>query len=41
MGIDTETLRRHFASLTDDALAKIKRDDLVEAGRIVYDDEVS
>ncbi|HYL79030.1 MAG TPA: hypothetical protein VEU96_32870 [Bryobacteraceae bacterium] len=40
MGIDTEQLRRHYGSLSDDALAAIKREDLVDVARDVYDEEV-
>ncbi|HXP85319.1 MAG TPA: hypothetical protein VN841_11405 [Bryobacteraceae bacterium] len=37
---DPEFLRRHYASLTDEALRAIHRADLVEAAQQCYDDEL-
>ena len=39
--IDIEYLRRHYADLSDDALAEIAREDLVEAARRCYDEEAA
>jgi hypothetical protein len=39
--IDLEYLRRHYADLSDEALREIDRDDLVEAARRCYDEEVA
>ena len=41
MRIDTEDLRRNYASLTDEALEAIDRSELVDAARKVYDEEVA
>jgi hypothetical protein len=40
MPVDPEYLCQHYASLSDEALAAIDRDDLVEQARRYYDDEV-
>jgi hypothetical protein len=40
MAIDTEYLRRHYASLSDEALHDIDRDELVEEARKCYDAEM-
>ncbi len=39
MAIDVESLRRHFADLSDEALEEIDRNDLVEAARRCLDEE--
>jgi hypothetical protein len=39
MKIDTEYLRQHYASLSDDALAALNRDELVEAAQACFDQE--
>jgi hypothetical protein len=39
MPVDLEYLRRHYASLSDEALLEIDRSDLVEAARKCYDEE--
>jgi hypothetical protein len=39
LAIDREYLRQHYASLSDEALAAVERDDLVEAAQKVYDEE--
>ena len=39
MQIDPEYLRRHYASLSDDALASVNRNDLVDAARNCLDEE--
>ena len=41
MRIDSEDLRRHYASLADEELAAIDAEDLTEAARAVYDAEVA
>ncbi len=41
MPIDLNYLRRHYASLSDDALQEIDAADLVEEARRIYDDEVA
>ena len=41
MKIDTDYLRQHYAELSDEALREIDRDDLVEAARSCYDEEVA
>jgi hypothetical protein len=39
--IDLEGLRRHYASLTDEALREIDRTELVDQARACYDEELS
>jgi hypothetical protein len=41
MQLDTEFLRRHYAEMSDAELQEIGRDDLVEAARKIYDEEVA
>ena len=41
MRIDSEDLRRHYASLDDEELAAIDADDLTETARAVYDAEAA
>jgi hypothetical protein len=41
MELDTEFLRRHYAAMPDEELREINRDDLVEAARRIYDEEVA
>jgi hypothetical protein len=41
MSIDLNALRRHFAGLSDEALAEIDRSELVEAARQCYDQELA
>ncbi len=41
MKIDTDQLRRHFASLSDEALMAVNREDLVDAAQAIYDEEVA
>lgn len=41
MKIDAEDFRRHYASLSDEALLAMETDDLVEVARQCYDEEVS
>ena len=41
MPIDPADLRRHYASLTDEALLEIERDELVDAAQHIYDDELA
>ena len=41
MKIDPVYLKRHYASLSDDALLALDRDDLVEAARQIYDAEIT
>ena len=41
MRIDSEDLRRHYASLADEELAAIDTESLTEAARAVYDAELS
>jgi len=41
MKIDTDYLRRHYAELSDEALADIDRNELVEAAQKCYDEEVA
>ncbi len=41
MKIDPVYLKRHYTSLSDDALLAVDRDDLVEAARAIYDAEVA
>jgi hypothetical protein len=40
MQLDTEYLRRHYASLSDEELHAMDRADLVEAAQRIYDEEV-
>jgi hypothetical protein len=39
LAIDREYLRQHYASLSDEALAALDRNDLVEAAQKLYDEE--
>ncbi len=41
MSVDLKSLRRHYADLSDEALAEIDRNDLVDAARQCYDEEVA
>ena len=41
MPIDPADLRRHYASLTDEALLEVERDELVDAAQHIYDDELA
>jgi hypothetical protein len=41
VGIDLEHLRRHYSSLSDEGLRTINPDDLVEAARQCYEEEVA
>jgi len=41
MRLDTEFLRRHYAEMSDEELESINRDDLVEAARQIFDEEVA
>jgi len=41
MQIDPEHLRRHYASLSDEALLEIDRADLVDVAKQCYDDELA
>jgi len=41
MQLDTEFLRQHYAAMSDEELREIDRNDLVEAARKIYDDEVA
>jgi hypothetical protein len=41
MRLDTEFLRGHYADMSDEELADINRDDLVEAARRIYDEEAA
>ena len=41
MQLDTEFLRRHYAEMSDEELQEINRDDLVEAARKIYDEELA
>src|ERR1035441_594032 len=40
MQLDTEYLRRHYASLSDEELHAMDRADLVEAAQRIYDEEL-
>ena len=40
MPADPQYLRDHYASLSDEALLAIERDDLVDLAQRCYDDEV-
>jgi hypothetical protein len=41
MQLDTEFLRQHYAAMSDEELREINRDDLVDAARRIYDDEIA
>ena len=41
MQLDTEFLRQHYAAMPDEELREINRQDLVEAARQIYDDEIA
>src|SRR5579859_3080480 len=41
MPVDPDSLRQHYASLSDEALLEINREDLVETAQRCYDDEVA
>ena len=41
MQLSIENLRRHYASLSDEALREIDRSELVEAARACYDHELA
>jgi hypothetical protein len=41
MPLDTEFLRRHYAEMSDEELQSINRDDLVEAARRIFDEEIA
>jgi hypothetical protein len=41
MQLDTEFLRQHYAAMSDEELREISREDLVEAARQIYDDEIA
>jgi hypothetical protein len=41
MKVDPKYLREHYASLSDEALEEIDRDDLVEVAQKIYDDELA
>src|ERR1022692_3718082 len=41
MQIDPEELRRHYASLSDEGLWKIDRDELVDVAQQCYDEELA
>jgi hypothetical protein len=41
MPVDSEYLRQHYASLSDEALLEINREDLVETAQNCYDHELS
>jgi len=41
MQLDTEFLRQHYAAMSVEELREINRDDLVEAARRIYDDEIA
>jgi hypothetical protein len=41
MQLDTEFLRQHYAAMSDEELREINREDLVEAARRIYDDEIA
>jgi hypothetical protein len=40
MQLDIEFLRQHYAAMSDEELREINREDLVEAARRIYDDEI-
>ncbi|MEI9972735.1 MAG: hypothetical protein WDO73_12155 [Ignavibacteriota bacterium] len=41
MALDTEFLRRHYAQMSDEELESIDRNDLVDAARQIFDEEVA
>jgi hypothetical protein len=41
MQIDPEEFRKHYASLSDDALLEINRDELVDVAQQCYDEELT
>ena len=41
MAVDIESLRRHYASLSNEALLDVNRDELVAAAQSCYDEEVT
>jgi len=41
MAVDIESLRRHYASLSNEALLDVNRDELVAAAQSCYDEEVA
>ena len=41
MSFDPDSLRQHYASLSDEALLEINREDLVETAQRCYDDELA
>jgi hypothetical protein len=41
MQLDPDYLRRHYSSLSDEALLAINRNDLVEAAQAIFDEEVN
>jgi len=41
MAVDIESLRRHYASLSDEALLELNREELVAAAQSCYDEEVT
>jgi hypothetical protein len=41
MQLDVDDLRKHYASLSDDALLALERDELTDVARRCYDDEVA
>jgi hypothetical protein len=41
MQLDIEFLRQHYAAMPDEELREINRQDLVEAARQIYDDEIA
>jgi hypothetical protein len=41
MQFKADDLRRHYASLTDDALTAVERDELVETAKKIYDEEIA
>jgi hypothetical protein len=41
MGAAQSDFQKHFSSLSDIALLEVQRDDLVEAAKLIYDQEIS
>jgi hypothetical protein len=41
MGAPQSDFQKHFSGLSDIALLAVQRDDLVEAARVIYDQEIS
>ncbi len=41
MDTSPDDFRRHFSSLSDDALLEINRDDLAETAKLCYDEEIA